>query len=102
MFIRFSLFPRKSLTSPKAVQAILGIEQVHAAEPSMAAEDFSYMANVVPACYLNLGVANPNWERVYPVHTADFRLDETALPVGAAALAGAVLEWMRRNPEANS
>ena len=35
--------------------------------------------------FLRLGVHNPGWKEHYPVHRADFRLDEDALPIGTAA-----------------
>jgi amidohydrolase len=73
---------------------VLGDESVLDAEPLMGAEDFSYMAQSVPGCFLMLGVKNKEWDRMYNVHRADFRLDEDALPIGAAALAAAAIKWM--------
>lgn len=79
-----------------ATKAILGEEQVHVAEPIMAAEDFSYMLQQAPGCMIQLGVHNPAWEQpVYPVHRADFRMDEDALPVGVAALVASAVQWMQ-------
>jgi amidohydrolase len=60
----------------------------------MAAEDFSFMAQEVPGCFLRLGVHNPAWEQRYYVHTPTFRIDEEALPVGTASLVTTVLAWM--------
>jgi IAA-amino acid hydrolase len=73
---------------------LLGAEQVKEAPMVMGAEDFSYMAQKAPGSFLRLGVHNPTWEGYYPVHRADFRLDEAALPIGAAALAAAAIQWM--------
>lgn len=61
----------------------------------MAAEDFSFMAGQAPGCFLRLGVHNPAWERRHFVHTPTFRIDEDALPIGAAALATAALRVMQ-------
>lgn len=77
-----------------ATQGLLGETNVLEAEQVMGAEDFSYMAQAAPGSFLFLGVKNPAWDRMYPVHRADFRIDEDALPIGAAALAAAALEWM--------
>jgi len=77
-----------------ATQGLLGEANVVVAEPVMGAEDFSYMAQAAPGSFLFLGVKNPAWDRIYPVHRADFRIDEDALPIGAASLAAAALEWM--------
>ncbi|RIK43091.1 MAG: amidohydrolase [Chloroflexi bacterium] len=83
-----------------AMHDLLGPGQVKEAEMGMGAEDFSFMAQAVPGSFLRLGVHNPAWgEKVYPVHRADFRLDEDALPIGAAALAAAALRWMEQNVE---
>ena len=78
----------------EATRALLGAEQVVESPMVMGAEDFSYMAQQAPGCFLNLGVRHPSWDAIYPVHRADFRLDEDALPVGAAALAAAAIRWM--------
>jgi amidohydrolase len=77
-----------------ATRDMLGAEQVKTASMVMGAEDFSYMAQAAPGCFLRIGVKNPTWDRSYPVHRADFRMDEDALPIGAAALAAAALRWM--------
>ena len=46
--------------------------------------------------FLAAGRARPAWAEHYPVHRADFRMDEDALPIGSAALVTAALEWMER------
>jgi IAA-amino acid hydrolase len=79
----------------KATTALLGADHVKEAEMGMGAEDFSFMAQQAPGNFLRIGVRNPTWEQTYPVHRNDFRIDEDALPVGAAALAAAALQWMQ-------
>lgn len=79
-----------------AMRELLGEDRVAESELIMGAEDFSYMAQAVPGCFLRLGVHNPSWREYYPVHRADFRLDEDALPIGAAALALTALRWMEK------
>ncbi len=79
----------------EATREILGEEKVVEAEPITGAEDFSYMAQAAPGSFLFLGVHNPNWEGYYNVHTPQFRLDEDALPIGAAALASAAVKWLQ-------
>lgn len=73
---------------------LLGESHVAESELIMGAEDFSYMAQAAPGCFLRLGVHNPAWQEHYPVHRADFRMDEDALPIGSAALALTALRWM--------
>lgn len=57
------------------------------------AEDFGYITARVPAAIFFLGVASERVPR--PIwHSPAFDLDEDALPVGAAVLAGAALQLM--------
>lgn len=78
----------------RAVSNLLGEKQIIEAEMGMGGEDFSYMAEKIPGSFLRLGVHDPAWESYYGVHRADFRMDEDALPIGAAALAAVALQWM--------
>lgn len=77
-----------------AMANLLGADNVQVSDKMMGAEDFSYMAQQAPGCFLRLGVHNSAWTEYYPVHRADFRLDEDALPIGSAALVTAALAWM--------
>jgi IAA-amino acid hydrolase len=89
--------PQATTVMRTAMAALLGDDHVHTSELIMGAEDFSYMAEAAPGCFLRLGVHNPSWTEFYPVHRADFRLDEAALPIGSAALVTAALTWMEQN-----
>ena len=80
-----------------ATRSLLGEDKVFEANQVMAAEDFSFMAQAAPGCFLRLGTHNPDWVQRYPVHTPTFRLDEEALPVGAASLVATVLTWLKQN-----
>jgi len=83
-------------TMMAATKALFGADKIHETPPIMAAEDFSYMLQQAPGCMIQLGVHNPAWEApVYPVHRADFRMDEDALPVGVAALVASAIGWMQ-------
>ena len=74
---------------------MLGEGNAFVKEQIMASEDFSFMLQKAPGAFLRLGVKNPEWDREYPVHTSTFRMDEDALPVGAAALAACAVRWMQ-------
>ncbi len=78
-----------------ALGEMLGAKNIIEKERIMASEDFSFMLQQTPGCFLRLGVKNPSWDREYPVHTSTFRMDESALPIGAAALAGMAISWMQ-------
>ncbi|RME61709.1 MAG: amidohydrolase [Caldilineae bacterium] len=90
-----------TVTDPEATQVMmeatadmLGPDKVVEAPPIMGAEDFSYMAQAAPGSFLRLGVHNPSWPQRHYVHTPTFRMDEDALPIGAASLAAAAIRWL--------
>ena len=89
--------PEATAVAVDALSELLGEENVKLADQGMGAEDFSFMAQTAPGCFIRLGVHDPAWgDRVYNVHRADFRMDEDALPIGAAALAAVALNWMNQ------
>ena len=69
---------------------MLGTDHLHELRPSMGAEDFSLLANAARGCLFRLGVTPPG-EEPSRGHSPTFRIDEAALPVGAALLAGCAL-----------
>ncbi|HLJ85053.1 MAG TPA: amidohydrolase [Candidatus Eremiobacteraceae bacterium] len=50
--------------------------------PTMGAEDFSYYTHEAPGCMIRLGSSAPGKADPPMLHSAEFRLDESALPVG--------------------
>jgi len=54
--------------------------------PTMGAEDFAYFAERVPALQIRLGVRSEKSGATHPGHSARFRIDEDALPVGVQTL----------------
>jgi len=90
--------PEATAVMTDAASNLLGVDNVHPAQVVMGVEDFSYLAQRAPGCMVRVGVHDPAWgDNYYPVHRADFRMDENALPIGAAALATVALEWMAQN-----
>jgi amidohydrolase len=55
-------------------------------EPTMGAEDFAYFAQHVPGVQVRLGVRSEAAGAIHPGHSAEFRIDEAALPVGVQTL----------------
>ncbi len=89
--------PEATAVAWQAMEQLVGPDKIKEADQGMGAEDFSFMAQKAPGCFLRLGVHNPAWgEKQYMVHRADFQLDEDALPYGSAALAAAALTWMQQ------
>lgn len=68
---------------------MLGATSVEEAQPIMAAEDFSYLSQKLPSCYIFLGAKRADDRRM--VHTSTFDIDDEALPIGAAILAASGL-----------
>lgn len=64
--------------------------------PIMGAEDFSYVLEKVPGAMFFLGVApeGEDWSQCCAIHSPRMHVDESALPTGAAMLAGCALEFL--------
>jgi amidohydrolase len=75
-------------TLSDVVGKLLGEDRLAAGGPSMGGEDFAYYAERVPGLMARLGVRNEARGLVHPLHHPRFDLDEDALPLGAAVLAG--------------
>jgi amidohydrolase len=54
--------------------------------PTMGGEDFAYFANAVPGVHARLGIRSEAAKSTYPGHSAEFRIDEAALPTGVRTL----------------
>ena len=59
----------------------------------MVSEDFAFYRTQksIPGCFTLLGVKADGWEK-YPVHHPKVRVDEDALPIGAALHVQTALE----------
>lgn len=70
----------------KAVE-LLGEDKVHDLDLRMTAEDFSYFAQEIPACFYRLGTSNANRNIGAPLHTPHFDVDEDSLVIGSSLMA---------------
>jgi amidohydrolase len=77
-----------------STRSLLGADSVVAAEPEMWAEDFAFVLDKIPGAMLWLGVRSTDWPQPKAIHTAEFDLDESALPIGSAALARVALDYL--------
>jgi IAA-amino acid hydrolase len=78
--------------------ALLSADAVREMTPIMGGEDFSYVLERVPGCFVALGAGNPDIGADRGLHHPKFIADEAALPIGAAlhaALALRSLEALR-------
>jgi len=75
----------------------LGGEAVTLLDMRMTAEDFSYFAQKIPACFFRLGTRNEALGITSNLHSATFDIDENSLETGMGALAWfAVSELMTK------
>jgi amidohydrolase len=65
----------------------LGDENVIDLDTWMAAEDFAYYSQIIPACFYRLGTRNEKKGIVSSVHTPTFDIDEDALNIGVGLMA---------------
>jgi amidohydrolase len=74
---------------------LLGAGKVRpATRPSMGVEDFAYFSGERPGAFFYLGAGNPAKGIIHPAHSPRFDIDEDALPVGAAMMAGVALNFL--------
>ncbi|MGD9683683.1 MAG: M20 family metallopeptidase [Candidatus Obscuribacterales bacterium] len=72
--------------------AMLGEQAVEEAHMEMGAEDFSFLSEQFPSCFICLGAQIAGDTRM--LHTSTFDIDENCLPVGAALLAASALAML--------
>lgn len=81
----------------KAVaEAMLGPANVRLSAQIMAAEDFGFYAEKIPAAFFGVGVRGVG-EEMHHVHTPHLVIDEDALPVGAALHAAVAIEFLNKH-----
>jgi amidohydrolase len=73
----------------------LGTKNVEALDLRMTAEDFSFFAQEIPACFFRLGVTSADGSHASPVHTATFNIDEEALKIGSGLMAYLAIENLK-------
>jgi amidohydrolase len=78
------------------LESVAGPERVDELKPITGAEDFSYIANLVPGFYISLGGKPPGTpaEEVAAHHTPDFFIDESGFDVGVQALAAMAWKYL--------
>ncbi|MEO7247581.1 MAG: M20/M25/M40 family metallo-hydrolase, partial [Novosphingobium sp.] len=66
------------------------------ADPIMGAEDFSYVLEKAPGAMFFIGMApkGDNWAQCCGIHSTRMMLDESAMPQGAALLAGLAVQFL--------
>jgi len=83
-----------SLVEEAALQILPSQQVVRLDLPRLAGDDFAYMAQRVPACYVFVGAGNEWKGIVHPSHHPLFDLDEDCLPVAVALLSLAAIRFL--------
>ncbi len=89
--------PAQTAYARALAQTVVGDDRVVEVAKLMGAEDFSYYAQRVPACFYTLGVqGGPS--SAHPHHSSLFDIDERALPDGVAMMTAIALDATRNAP----
>ncbi|CAN6314559.1 unnamed protein product [Urochloa humidicola] len=81
----------------KAVaEGLLGEANVKLRPQIMAAEDFGFYAQKIPAAFFGIGVRNVEAGEAHHVHSPHMVIDEGALPIGAAFHAAVAIEYLNK------
>jgi amidohydrolase len=76
----------------RAAAATVGEEHVDIAVPITVGDDVACFLERAPGCYFLVGAGHPELGPVPPHHSADFDIDEAALPVGVETLVRASMD----------
>ena len=72
-------------TVRKPLQEALGEDAVTTIPEFMGSEDFSFYQYKIPGAYYAVGCRNEEKDCIYSMHSDHYKMDEDALPYGAAA-----------------
>ncbi len=77
----------------QVAEAVVGPEQVAQITPMMVGEDMAEFLERAPGCYVLIGASDPTQPMHSPHHNPTFDFDERTLPVGAALMTAAALDY---------
>ncbi|MFM2000640.1 MAG: putative hydrolase YxeP [Planctomycetota bacterium] len=78
-------------TAKTVAAEFISRSDIHEISPVMGGEDFAFYLEKVPGCFVVLGIRNDAIGANHFVHTPFFKVDEEALPLGAAMHVGFAL-----------
>lgn len=73
---------------------MLGVENIKEVHPVMGCEDFSFFAEAIPGYFYYLGMLNETEGRLESGHSPYFKVNEDALPYGAALQASLAATYL--------
>ena len=78
---------------------VVGREKIYVTPAGGGGEDFSAISERVPSMFFDLGCGNEEDGYLYPNHNPKFRVNEDALPIGAALHAVCAMNWLANHAE---
>ena len=88
---------RVSSWAEERLVQLLGKEHVSSPiMPSMGSEDFAYISQLIPSCYMSIGTGRKENGR-YPLHNMNIIFDEGQMYLGAAAFAALAIDYFDGN-----
>lgn len=94
--------PEETEFACQVLRDCVGVENVIAQTPIMAAEDFSFMLEKIPGCYAFIGNGDGSHRAAGHgsgpclVHNPSYDFNDALLPIGASYLANVALCWLSR------
>lgn len=79
----------------QAARQYVGEDKVEDLDMYLAAEDFSYYSQEIPATFYRLGIQNDEKETGYAVHHPKFKVDEDALALGSGMMAWLAVSYLK-------
>lgn len=79
----------------KVAEELLGEGRAKETPPVMAGEDFAFYLQRIPGCFVYIGVRNEEAGSTHGLHHPRFKVDENALPIGAALHASFAIESLK-------
>jgi len=86
--------PEMGMLIGNAARSSIADDSVIEAAGWAAPDDFGFYSEKLPAVYFRLGVMQPEATETYALHHPKFRIDEAAMPLGAATLTQAALTFL--------
>ncbi|HVB65112.1 MAG TPA: M20/M25/M40 family metallo-hydrolase, partial [Nitrolancea sp.] len=80
----------------EAASDVLGADNVFPRKPGMGGEDMAFVAQKVPTCMFNLGIANPEQGKTFAPHHPRFDIDEDAMATGVKVMVASALKYLNR------
>ncbi len=81
--------------SKKLAILLLGEEKVEDMDIRMTAEDFAWFTQSIPGMMYRFGVGNPGSEQPYSLHSAKFKVKESALKTGISMMSYLAIELLK-------